>query len=134
MQKEALFFGCESSYDIGHCLVSNTGKPISFCPQTDHPGFPWKIHHLDGGLLENGEVKDRPTGKVYWTQGGRHHLWYAFYWWDRKGDSRPGSNSGLYVRGFDFREQEEAFKYGCAQWPKIVARQKHPLELVTREP
>lgn len=133
MNKRALYFGCEDPRYAGHGLHSDGNEQETIYPKSTYPGFPWNAGHLDGGLLTNGKVKDTPTGKVYWTHGGKTDLWYAFYWWDRTGDSRPGSNSGLYVLGFDVRQEKEAFEYGCSKWPKIIGRQKHSLELITRE-
>lgn len=82
---------------------------------------------MDTGLLKNGEVLDTPTGKVYWTCGGKDAFWYAFYWWDRSVDSRGNSNSGFYVRGFGWPCAQEAFDYACSAFPAIVTRQKFPL-------
>lgn len=56
-------------------------------------------------------------------------LWHAFIWWDRSDDQRGASNSGFYVRGFPYEEREPAFDFACAAWPKVVARQRHPLVL-----
>jgi hypothetical protein len=103
-------------------------------PKDTYPGFPWKIGHLDCGLLKNGKVPDEPDGRVYWTCGGKPDLWFAFFWWDRSGDSRPGSNSGFYVRGFARGEVEEAFTYACGMWKNVVDRQKHRLRLVLKGP
>jgi hypothetical protein len=65
---------------------------------------------------------------VHWTCGG-DPLWFAFVWWDRSGDSRPGSNSGFYVRGFAPPEARQAFEFACRAWPAVVARQEHALVL-----
>jgi hypothetical protein len=126
-EKRALYFGCTSG---GHFLQSDKNERDSLDPKEDHPGFPWDHRLVDGGLLKNGKIPDTPNGKVYWTCGGKPDLWHAFYWWDRSRDKRPGSNSGFYVRGFGRGEVEAAFAYACSVWPKIVDRQKHPLELV----
>lgn len=93
------------------------------------PGFPWTMGHLDTGLLVNGKRADDPDGRVWWTCGGINVLWHAFYWWDRSGDSRRGSNSGFYVRGFAIDGCELAFGWACATWPRVVRRQLHPLIL-----
>lgn len=99
--------------------------------QGEHSGadMPWDIGHMDSGLLCNGEVPDRPDGRVFWTCGGGGSLWFAFYWWDRSGDSRGSSNSGFYVRGFGSGEQQKAFEYACLMWPDVVKRQRYPLVL-----
>lgn len=126
--KIALYFGCIN--EPGHYLFGARGSKSTLRPQSDYPGFPWTIAHLDGGLLENGQEPDRETGRVRWTCGGRPTLWFAFYWWDRSVDGRPASNSGFYVSGFEIGEQEQAFEYACKQWPKVVSRQRHGLTLV----
>ena len=125
-RKLALFFGCESPRYLGHYLHGPIARTIS---PSDYYRFPWTIENLDGGLLRNGRVTD-VDGKVNWTCGGRPELWFAFYWWDRGGDSRPGSNSGFYVRGFDMGQQSDAFDFACKRWHWVVARQSNPLELV----
>ncbi len=119
----ALYFGYG---DGGHFLRGGPRSTID--PQETIPGFPWTIGHLDTGLLKNGRVKDWPTGQVHWTCGGKLDLWHAFYWWDRSGDGRPGSNSGFYVRGFPHvQDRDAAFTYACSKWPEVVTRQKYPL-------
>lgn len=90
--------------------------------------LPWAEALLDGGLLVNRRVHDAPDGRVFWTAGGRPH-WYAFFWWDRSGDPRGGSNSAFLVRGFDHDRQILAFNHACRVWPHVVARQRHPLVL-----
>lgn len=125
--KLALYFGCWDN--PGHYLHRPDGRKIWRAQSSDKvPEFPWSDALLDTGLLKNGNHPDTCNGKVFWTCGGLS-FWYAFFWWDRSGDSRDNSNSGLYVRGFDWPETQAAFDYGCEQFPKIVARQKHPLIL-----
>jgi hypothetical protein len=102
-------------------------------------GVPWTIALMDGGLLKNGSVPDQPDGRVFSTCGGpdKNDLWFAFYWWDRSGDSRSASNSGFYVRGFGAHVDEsnigyrsrKAFEFACAEWPEVVSRQHYPLTL-----
>jgi len=134
MVKRALYFGCTGPGSGGHFLRSDGPEYATLEPKKTYPGFPWDGRHLDGLLLKNGKVRAAPDGRVYWTCGGKPDLWFAFYWWDRSGDSRPASNSGFYVRGFAFEEVEEAFAYACSVWPQIVDRQKHPLKLVLISP
>jgi hypothetical protein len=121
--KAALYFGCWDQ--PGHFLHDPEGGHV-WHPPSD---FPWTERHMDSGLLANGEIKDDPTGRVYWTCGGDKAFWYAFYWWDRSGDRRGACNSGFYVRGFGWPEAPAAFDYACAAFPRIVARQKYPLVL-----
>jgi hypothetical protein len=123
----ALYFGYGAG---GHFLRGP--RLDSLDPEHDYPGFPWTAALLDTGLLKNGKVPDEPDGRVWWTCGGTPDLWHAFYWWDRSGDKRAACNSGFYVRGFAFEEREAAFAYACECWPKIVARQIHPLVLQPR--
>ena len=120
-EKLALYFG----YGDGGHFVRGLSR-MSLDPQRDCPGFPWTISHLDGGLLTNGKVLDKPDGRVHWTNGG-NPLWFAFFWWDRSGDSRPASNSGFYVRGF--ADAQQAFDFAKEKWPEVITRQKHVLVL-----
>lgn len=132
--KLALYFGCAKS--AGHYLYDATLREVM-----DHrvPDLPWHLGLMDGGLLKNGGVRDEITGHVRWTCGGRPHLWFAFYWWDRTGDRRTNSNSGFYVRGFEpnrvTRETvhaiaPKAFAFAMESFPSIVLRQEKPLVLV----
>ncbi len=88
---------------------------------------------MDAGLLKNGKRPDVCDGKVFWTCGGTT-LWYAFFWWDRSVDRRGACNSGFYVRGFGWPEAQAAFDYACAEFPNVVARQRHPLILQDPKP
>lgn len=126
-RKIALYFG--SKNDDGHYLHEPCGGTV-------HParirGFPWTFALIDAGLLKNGRHADVVDGKVFWTCGGRSGLtdvWFAFFWWDRSGDGRGNSNSGLYVRGFAFEHVREAFEYAKYIWADIIERQKCPLVL-----
>jgi hypothetical protein len=134
--KRALYFGY--TYGGGHFLHhSDTGR-LSLCPEREVQGFPWNGGLLDTGLLNNRKVPDDPDGRVHWTCGGKP-LWFAFFWWDRSGDSRGNSSSGFYVLGFEPNEltretgweaARAAFEFACDQWPDVVRRQKFPLVLV----
>lgn len=126
-EKIALYFGYGSG---GHFLRG--GRQSSLDPARDHPGFPWTINLLDTGLLKNGKIPDEPDGRVFSTAGGKPDLWIAFYWWDRSGDKRGASNSGFYVRGFEWADRAAAFAFAKEAWPAVVARQKFPLVLVER--
>lgn len=124
-QKRALYFGCRGANSPGHYLQE--GSRSIYEPP---PGCPWGLGLMGGGLLTNGKRPDVVDGKVFWTVGGAKSFWYAFYWWDRSGDRRGASNSGLYVEGFGWPDQSrEAFEYGCAQYPEVIARQRMPLVL-----
>jgi hypothetical protein len=123
--KLALYFGC--LHGLGHYLHRPDGSKI-WQAQRDLEGFPWSDGLMDTGLLRNGKHPDVPDGRVWWTAGGIA-FWYAFFWWDRSVDTRGACNSGFYVRGFGWPEAQEAFDYACATFPKVVARQHHPLVL-----
>jgi len=142
--KAAHYFGCYG--ELGHYFW-RTPNDRGRIKEDDQ--LPWHIGHLDGGLLKNGGHIDAYNGKVFWTvakdlhggwqEGGPYPMWFAFFWWDNSVDSRPGSNSGFYVRGFNFHGQdflfsmaETAFRFACEQWPKVVARQRHELVLVAK--
>lgn len=128
--KLALYFGCWNQ--AGHYLHDPRGRTI-WDAKRDVPDLPWTMAHMDSGLLKNGKRVDIPDGKVFWTCGGLA-FWYAFFWWDRSGDSRGNSCSGLYVRGFGWPESQQAFDYACAAFPHVVARQRYPLILQDKTP
>lgn len=127
--KQALYFGCWDR--AGHYLHLPNGQKVH--PGRDFSDLPWGEGLMDTGLLKNGKRPDRCDGRVWWTCGGRA-LWYAFFWWDRSVDTRGGCNSGFYVRGFGWPQADEAFAYACAQYPRVIARQKHPLVLQAQPP
>lgn len=128
-RKLALYFGCWRV--AGHYLHFPGGKNVNyFRSQADVPDFPksWNLL-MDAGLLKNGNHPDIYDGKVFWTCGGATDLWFAFFWWDNSVDHRGASNSGFYVRGFEFPEIHEAFRYAWEQFPGVVDRQRQPLVL-----
>jgi hypothetical protein len=136
--KQALYFGFLESH--GHGMIRSTGWRNMYDIAKEVPGFPepWigeSGWFVDGGLLKNGQRPDVYDGKVfavpaYGLDGNGD--WIAFVWWDRSGDKRSNSNSGLYVQGFVWAEREAAWTYGCEQFPKQIARQRVPLVLVDR--
>ncbi len=128
--KLALYFGCWDQ--AGHYLHHPNGRTI-WDPKVDLPGFPWTMGLMDTTLLKNGKRPDVYDGKVFWTCGGSP-FWYAFFWWDNSIDRRSGSNSGFYVRGFGWREPEQAFDYACSMYPKVVSRQTPTLILQVDRP
>jgi hypothetical protein len=119
-----LYFGCIGQ--LGHYLWQSN-KFDRHIDTDKFPTFPWKINHLDTGLLDNGKHVDKCDGKVFWTCGGAKERWFAFFWWDRSVDTRPGSNSGLYVSGFEFSQRDAAFDYACKVFPEVIQRQVYPL-------
>ena len=129
--KRALYFGCRDN--PGHFLQE--GRKTIYDPP---PGCPWTLGLMDTGLLKNGSHPDVYDGKVWWTCGGRVDFWYAFVWWDNSVDRRGACNSGFYVLGFrpevltpeTAKENAAlAFRYACAAYPWVVARQRQPLVL-----
>lgn len=93
------------------------------------PGFPWTEQMIDSGILTSRRIQDLPDGRVFTGIGGINVLWRYFCWWDRSGDHRGSSNSGFYTRGFMASQVREAFEYACTQWPDVVGRQLHKLDL-----
>lgn len=127
MTKEVFYFGYKTR---GHHLYhENAQMRIVDCLNVR--GFPWD-DIIDAGLLEAWNVADRPDGRVHWIQDEKS-LWYAFCWWDRSGDTRPNSNSGFYVKGFNKGERTPAFIHACSKFPEIVSRQKFNLKLQNME-
>ena len=95
---------------------------------SETPEIPWDYAFMDTGLLKNGNHRDVYDGKVFSTCGGSP-LWIAFVWWDNSIDKRPGSNSGFYVQGFDWKDKDKAFEYACSAFPGVVKRQPVTLRL-----
>lgn len=126
----ALYFGCWD--DSGHYLHDAHGSHI--WNKRRPPDLHWDDALMDTGLLRNGKRADVVDGRVWWTCGGALAFWYAFYWWDRSVDRRGGSNSGFYVRGFGWPEQQDAFDYACSVFPRVVSRQRFPLVLQNMPP
>ncbi|OHD23867.1 MAG: hypothetical protein A2Y38_17410 [Spirochaetes bacterium GWB1_59_5] len=128
--KQAFYFGWTAPH-TGHFLRATDGRSTLY-PQAF--GLPWSIGMLDGGLLKKSGEPERVTGRVRSMPTKAPYsdapVWWAFYWWDRSGDSRPASNSGFYVVGFSFEEQLAALSFAYAEWPDVVLRQKHTLVLM----
>jgi hypothetical protein len=118
----AFYFG---RIDCGHYLYNSDMRTVR---REVAAGIPWNVGLMDAGLLKNGKHCDVIDGRVFWTCA--RGLWFAFYWWDRSGDSRQNSNSGFYVQGFEFAQKAEAFAFACEMFPQVVARQDVPLVVV----
>lgn len=126
VEKTALYFGALNG--AGHYLHDSSGR-INWRPGVgDTSGLYWGPELMDAGLLKNGKHPDIVDGKVFSTCGGKE-FWIAFFWWDRSADSRPNSNSGFYVRGFEWKQRVAAFDFACQAFPQVVARQKFSLVL-----
>jgi hypothetical protein len=118
-----LYFG-KLEHSSGHRLWVGDSGPRN--------PTPWREEFMDSGILTNAKIKDEVTGNVYWTSAGPISMpqWFAFVWWDRSGDKRPGSNSGLYIRGATLGNATQAFEYACQRWKRVVTRQQFPLILM----
>ena len=81
----------------------------------------------DGGLLKNSKTLDVYTGRVFAVPA--KGPWTALIWWDRSVDTRPGSNSGFYVSGFEWSQKHEALVFAQLKWPQVWQRQQHPLRI-----
>lgn len=123
MEPVAYYFGCPSFGSAGHFLHDMQYRHVD----ERTVGLPWHIGLLDTGLLDNGKHRDVVDGKVFWTCAKQD--WFAFFWWDRSGDSRGNSNSGFYVRGFQLGESVVAFQFALNSFPAVVGRQAYKLEL-----
>lgn len=138
MDNVALYFGCWDR--SGHYLHDRSGSRNERELHQLYPDLPWSIAHMDTGLLRNGRREDVYDGRVFWTVAARlvgrgqaardsRALWHAFVWWDNSVDKRGGSNSGFYVRGFEFGKARQALEFACSEFPRVVSRQLHPLIL-----
>lgn len=125
IRKEAYYFGCITKGKAsGHYLYNVNGNSIR--DPRSH-GLAWSLDMMDGGLLKNGKHPDIYDGKVFCVPATEKRI--AFFWWDRSGDPRGASNSGFYVKGFDWNDRQSAFNFACKKFPQVEERQKHPLTL-----
>ena len=125
----AVYFGYIENH--GHGLrTSNLPYWKRPDPKEIVPRFHWEYKHLDCGLLRNGNHQDIYDGKVFWTVSTE---WYAFMWWDRSGDNRGASNSGLYLHGLETSADPAMVKAAWAAvqtfFPDVIKRQTVPLVL-----
>jgi hypothetical protein len=122
---EVLYFGC---YRVpGHCLYSKV------TPNMRYEATPWG-NSLDSGLLTDDYygADTEPTGKVV----VRHKDgWTAIAFWDRSGDSRPGSNTAFLAKAD--MTGEELLALARVQWPEVFDRRPGgwpPLKIDELEP
>lgn len=87
---KAYYFGCWSPQRIGHYLYDADGHNAE---RTAEKLLPMRPVSFDGGLL-NG-VPDKQGSAVLFH--GRGYTLLSF--WDRSGDSRPGSSSTFILPG-----------------------------------
>lgn len=92
----------------GHSLHCKSG------PHLRIDETPWG-NNLDTGLLSH--VADRPDGQ-YVTAIFKG--WTAVSFWDRSGDSRPGSNSAFVIHAE--MEPEKLLAFARLQWPEVFRR------------
>jgi hypothetical protein len=104
---KVFYFGC---LDNGHHLYDADGEMMYRQIET-----PWG-EHPDGVLCPD-ERLGQLQGKALLHQKDG---WTAIGFWDRTGDSRPGSNSAFMVRGtFTF---DEICRLAAAQFPTVWHR------------
>lgn len=123
---EVLYFGW--SPVIGHGLRAPekgiwTGA-FGFSHHVSLTETPWGTK-LDGGLcpeVRYGVLTPEPDYlKVHRLDG-----WTAVAFWDRSGDSRPGSNTAFLVRSHA-AHVEDILKWARIQWPEVWARPGFPI-------
>ena len=109
--KRVYFFGCVST--PGHYLWGADGReqyPL-FRHFSDALGV-----SLDTGVLKEAGIPDIP-GRACFLQRGGYSL---VCWWDRSGDTRPGSNSAFIVEGD--HSADEVLRLGVKFFPRIAPR------------
>lgn len=110
---EILYFGRIGS--SGHHLHSKRTK-------IRYEETPWGMA-LDTGILKADNIPDVVDGKtvIHWKDG-----WTIIAFWDRSGDSRPGSNSAFIVR--QEMNSEKLLLLAQQQWPEIFSRLEFPIK------
>ena len=108
---DVLCFGCIGTSGAGHQLRSRT------LPHLVWDSTPWD-RLIDGGLAPR---RDCVTGEYV-----EHHKdgWTAVAFWDRSGDSRPGSNTVFLVA--TTVTGAELLSAAREQWPAVFARPGFP--------
>lgn len=86
---------------------------------------PWGTK-LDGGLCPEKEFPDRFLDKHEYIKVHRLDGWTAVAFWDRSGDTRPGSNTVFLVR-CQTAAVEDILKWSRIQWPEVWARPGFPI-------
>ena len=110
------YFGCEAKDSVGHFLFAyepgssgkypmrSVGRDYGFPPQT-----------LDGKWCP--QISSEPEYLANITHFGG---WTIMAFWDRSGDSRPGSNSAFIMWGI--LSFDEAVARAKARFPKVWSR------------
>lgn len=94
----ALFFGAWSPRELGH----RTYKPNGWRLSHEENPTPWE--RLDGAL-----VSGNSGGEQFVVERHAKDGWIALAFWDRTGDSRPGSNSVILAKACNDDEALKAF-------------------------
>lgn len=118
-QPQCLYFGVWRKPAPGHYLYNPDGG------WADGRRLPFLESILDAGLLPQKE----PQYEGYLHRaliGG----WTILSFWDRSGDSRPGSNSSFLVRGE--HSTADALEHARAAFPHQFARFNFPLQETAR--
>jgi hypothetical protein len=133
MNNDLFFFGCRLGC-LGHHLIGTDGLMASIA-------LPQIVKHVTGKLIDGGfcidpvspHSQDRePEGLAKLT-----HLtigledWTVLAWWDRSGDTRYASNSGLWMRGH--HTYGWVLENGKKFFPALMKRSK-PVTLVETDP
>lgn len=103
----------------GHYLHLPTGTPYITVDEQ-----PWG-RKIDGGLMNDANFgkNTEPDGRLVFAQ---RDGWSALSFWDRSGDSRPGSVTVFLVHELIDRDQLLARARG--QWPEWFARPGFPIK------
>ena len=114
LEHEVIYFGC-TGY-AGHFIHRHGCRRPQMISVT-----PWN-NDIDGGPLKRAKIPDLITDQ-YCTE--RKDGWTLIAFWDRSGDSRPGSHSTFVIHA-DIPSQE-LFALARAQWPEIFNRRGFPI-------
>ena len=118
MSAEIYFFGVISPDNLGHHLYRPGGTWATEHSLPDD--FPCSIAGLDQCFLPARQPQEQGRARLWRTRG-----WTIVSFWDRSGDSRPGSNATLIARGR--LDLNEVLDRARISFPEIVARWKFPV-------
>ena len=124
--KVLLYFGCPRS-GVGHYLQAPGGDILQCRNAT-----PWG-NGIDGRLAPACDASGRVTEAQGLIAVHRKDGWTALAWWDRSQDTRPGSNSAIFVASPDIGP-EAALALGRKQFPWVFKRMKFELVLPMENP
>lgn len=112
-----IYFGCIGR--AGHFLYNSDGRTIY--PRRGE-WFPWGLDEIDGPLQPQTEEQVEGLCVLHRRDG-----WTCIAWWDRSEDSRPNSNSALFVEGY--RDFEQMVGELSQHFPQVMLRQNCELKL-----